>query len=148
MFLDGENMLEWIKIKTGLNQVIIITINVIIAIINPVTTYCINDVRTRNISRIIEGITAGVLTIYIILQFIEKTRMLNFIADVLISILQITNLIIVIVLANTLIYWECGSYLSTKYALLAITITLFSRVIEIIDYTISRKDNKILKIES
>jgi hypothetical protein len=108
----------YLNIKKGIHILVILAANILVAIFNQVTTLCINDVRTRNISRIFQGITAGILLVYIAILF-TKYELVKLILDCVLVTLQILVLLIILILMN-----PCGVFRSTIYALSVACITL------------------------
>ncbi|MHA1211533.1 MAG: hypothetical protein ACTSSH_03640 [Candidatus Heimdallarchaeota archaeon] len=133
----------WYIIKRGLHCIVLLVINVLAAIYNPVTTFCINDVRTRNFSRIVEGITAGMILVYLVLLLLPKLELVNLILDCLLIVLQMVLVIYIVVLVNPNIMIYCGFYTSAKVGISLAAITIFSRGIEIVNYFVMNKGKRV-----
>ena len=128
----------WFGFKKNLNSIILLALNGLVAIFNPVTTFCIMDVRVRNFSRVVQIITVGLLLITIFLNFssIPKLALLIFNSFILAS--QI--LVIIYIFVDDICSYL--SYLSSKLAFTVALITLLDRFVEIVHFMIINKKDK------
>lgn len=131
----------WLNIKKGIHSLVILSVNVLVAIFNPVLTFCINDLRTRNISRIFEGITAGIILIYIFVLF-TKNDLVKFILDCLLVSLQLVVILIILILMDS-----CGMFPSSIFASSAAGITLVYHIMEMIEYFAMNKHKKKIQVD-
>lgn len=127
-----------IKISRNLHSLVIVSLNLVIAILIPVTTFCIDDVRIRNASRIIEGITAGILLIYFVIVFFPKTEIVRLFIDFIAILMQLFLLLYIGITVGS----NCDIFLSAKMGLGVAGVTLTDRVIEIVIYFLMRKKNR------
>jgi hypothetical protein len=129
---------NWFAFKRNINSMILIALNGLVAIFNPVTTFCIMDVKVRNFSRVVQIITVGLLLTTIILNFssIPKLALLIFNSFILVS--QI--LVIIYIFVDNSCYYL--SYLSAKIAFTVALITLLDRIVEIVHFLIINKKDK------
>lgn len=127
-----------IKISRNLHSLVIVSLNLVIAILIPVTTFCIDDVRIRNASRIIEGITAGILLIYFVIVFFPKTKIVRLSIDFITILLQLFLLLYIGITVGS----NCDIFLSAKMGLGVAGVTLTDRVIEIVIYFLMKKKNR------
>jgi len=132
-----------IKISRNLHSLVIVSLNLVIAILIPVTTFCIDDVRIRNTSRIVEGVTAGILLIYFMIAFFPKTKIVRLSIDFITILMQFFLLAYIGIIIGS----NCGLFLSAKMGLGVAAVTLADRVIEIVIYFLMTKRNmKILTV--
>ncbi len=127
-----------IKISRNLHSLVIVSLNLVIAILIPVTTFCIDDVRIRNASRIIEGITAGILLIYFVIVFFPKTEIVRLLIDFIAILMQLFLLLYIGITVGS----NCDIFLSAKMGLGVAGVTLTDRVIEIVIYFLMKKKNR------
>jgi hypothetical protein len=127
-----------IKISRNLHSLVIVCLNLVIASLIPVTTFCIDDVRIRNASRIIEGVTAGILLIYFVFAFFPKTKIARLSIDFLTILMQFFLLLYIGIIIGS----NCGLFLSAKIGLGVAAVTLADRVIEIVIYFLILKKNR------
>jgi len=127
-----------IKISRNLHSLVIVSLNLVIAILIPVTTFCIDDVRIRNASRIIEGITAGILLIYFVIVFFPKTKIIRLSIDFITILMQLFLLVYIGITVGS----NCGLFLSAKMGLGVAAVTLADRIIEIVIYFLMTKKNR------
>lgn len=127
-----------IKISRNLHSLVIVSLNLVIAILIPVTTFCIDDVRIRNASRIIEGITAGILLIYFVIVFFPKTEIVRLLIDFIAILMQLFLLLYIGITVGS----NCEIFLSAKMGLGVAGVTLTDRVIEIVIYFLMKKKNR------
>ncbi len=127
-----------IKISRNLHSLVIVSLNLVITILIPVTTFCIDDVRIRNASRIIEGITAGILLIYFVIVFFPKTKIVRLSIDFITILLQLFLLLYIGITVGS----NCDIFLSAKMGLGVAGVTLTDRVIEIVIYFLMKKKNR------
>ncbi len=130
-----------IKLSRNLHSLVIVSLNLIIAILIPVTTFCIDDVKIRNASRIIEGITAGILLIYFVIAFFPKTKIVRLSIDFITILLQFFLLLYIGIIIGS----NCSLFLSAKTGLGVAAVTLADRVIEIVIYFLMIKKNRKMK---
>ena len=121
-----------------MHSLVIVSLNLVIAILIPVTTFCIDDVRIRNASRIIEGITAGILLIYFVIVFFPKTKIVRLSIDFITILLQLFLLLYIGITVGS----NCDIFLSAKMGLGVAGVTLTDRVIEIVIYFLMKKKNR------
>ena len=127
-----------IKISRNLHSLVIVSLNLVIAVLIPVTTFCIDDVRIRNTSRIIEGVTAGILLIYFVIAFFPKTKIVRLSIDFITILMQLFLLLYIGITISS----NCGLFLSAKMGLGVAAVTLADRVIEIVIYFLRNKKNR------
>ena len=127
-----------VKISRNLHSLVIVSLNLVIAILIPVTTFCIDDVNIRNTSRIIEGVTAGILLIYFVIAFFPKTKIVRLSLDFITILLQFFLLLYIGITISS----NCGLFLSAKMGLGVAAVTLADRVIEIVIYFLIIKKNR------
>ncbi|NHJ86615.1 MAG: hypothetical protein FK734_14205 [Asgard group archaeon] len=130
----------WYKFKNNTQIPIIIIINVVIAIYNPVLTYCISDLRIRNSSRIVEIVTASLLLIPFIFLFFSPLKFITALMDIAIGIIQLFIIVYIMILLLS----NCGIHVSAKVALSGASITFLIIIISIIDYFVTKKKKAIL----
>lgn len=127
-----------LKISRNLHSLVIVSLNLVIAILIPVTTFCIDDVGIRNASRLIEGITAGILLIYFVIAFFPKTKIVRLSLDFITILMQFFLLAYIGITVGS----NCGLFLSAKMGLGVASVTLVDRVIEIVIYFLKIKKNR------
>ena len=127
-----------LKISRNLHSLVFVSLNLVIAILIPVTTFCIDDVRIRNTSRIIEGITAGILLIYFVIAFFPKTKIVRLSLDFITILIQLFLLLFIGITIGS----NCILFLSAKMGLGVAAVTLADRVIEIVIYFLMIKKNR------
>ena len=127
-----------VKISRNLHSLVIVSLNLVIALLIPVTTFCIDDVNIRNTSRIIEGVTAGILLIYFVIAFFPKTKITRLLIDLIAILLQFFLLLYIGITIGS----NCGLFLSAKMGLGVAAVTLADRVIEIVIYFLIIKKNR------
>ncbi len=130
-----------IKISRNLHSLVIVSLNLVIALLIPVTTFCIYDVNIRNTSRIIEGVTAGILLIYFVIAFFPKTKIARLLIDFIAILLQFFLLLYIGITIGS----NCGLFLSAKMGLGVAAVTLADRIIEIVIYFLIIKKNRKMK---
>lgn len=128
----------FLKISRNFHSLVIVSLNLVIAILIPVTTFCIADVRIRNASRIIEGFTAGILLIYFVIAFFPKTKIARLSIDFITILMQFFLLVFIVIIIDS----NCGLFLSAKMGLGVAAVTLADRVIEIVIYFLIIKKNR------
>lgn len=129
------------QIFRNIHTLLLVGVNISIACIIQVTFFCIEDVQTRNSSRIVEGTTASILFIYFILAFFPKTRLVRLILDLLTITLQIFIITYILILQTG----NCGFYPSAKMGLGVGSATLIDRVVEVIVFFFQRQKERLLK---
>ena len=128
-----------IRTLRNLPNLVTAGLNAVIAVLIPVTTYCIADVRIRNASRIVQGISAGILLTYFIIAFSPKTRLIRLSFDFTTMLMQFFLFIYIGIALSS----NCGPFLSAKMGLSVAGVTLGTRLIEIIIYYLTiDKDDK------
>ena len=130
-----------IKISRNLHSLVIVSLNLVIALLIPVTTFCIDDVNIRNTSRIIEGVTAGILLIYFVIAFFPKTKIVRLSLDFITILIQLFLLLFIGITIGS----NCSLFLSAKMGLGVAAVTLADRVIEIVIYFLMIKKNRKMK---
>ncbi len=130
------------RILRNTPSIAIICLNAVIASLIPITTYCIADVRIRNASRIVQGISAGVLFIYVLIAFFPKTKVASLILDFTTVLMQFFLFIYIGIALSS----NCGLFLSAKMGLSVAGVTLVARLIEIIIYYLTLDKGKKLQV--
>jgi hypothetical protein len=131
----------WFLIKRNVNSITILLLNCLVAVFNPVTTFCIADVMVRDFSRVIEIITIGLIFTAVILNFSSLPKLALLIINSFILAIQIV--VIIYIMFHINIRCIGCTYLSAKLGLGVALITIMDRLFEIIHFSIISKDEKL-----